>query len=70
MGDEKNMAMFCHLSALIGGLVLSWTGLPVGNIIGPLVIWLLKKDSMPLVNEHGKIAKGPDYAPPNLEGLY
>lgn len=24
----------------------------------------------PIFNEHGKIAKGPKYAPPNLEGLY
>ncbi len=48
--------MFCHLSALVGGLLLGWTGLPIGNILGPLVIWSLKKDTMPLVNEHGKEA--------------
>lgn len=52
--NEKNMAMSCHLSALIGGVVLSFTGLPIGNILAPLVLWLMKKDSMPLVNEHGK----------------
>ncbi len=52
--NEKNLAMFCHLAAIVGGLVFSWTGLPVGNIVGPLLIWLWKKDSMPLVNEHGK----------------
>lgn len=28
------------------------------------------KNGYPIFNEHGKIAKGPDYAPPNLEGLY
>ena len=28
------------------------------------------KDGQPIKNEHGKIAKGPDYAPPDLEGLY
>lgn len=27
-------------------------------------------DGHPIFNEHGKIAKGPKYAPPNLEGLY
>ena len=27
-------------------------------------------DGMPIFNENGKIAKGPKYAPPNLEGLY
>jgi predicted HAD superfamily Cof-like phosphohydrolase len=28
------------------------------------------KDGYPIFNENGKIAKGPDYAPPDLEGLY
>ena len=28
------------------------------------------KNGYPIFNEQGKIAKGPDYAPPNLEGLY
>lgn len=56
MATEKNLAMFCHLSALVGGVVFSWLGLPVGNILGPLIIWLMKKDTMPKVNEHGKEA--------------
>lgn len=28
------------------------------------------KNGMPIFNEQGKVTKGPDYAPPNLEGLY
>lgn len=40
--------MFCHLSALAGFIV------PFGNIIAPLVIWLVKKDEMPFVNDQGK----------------
>jgi hypothetical protein len=28
------------------------------------------KNGYPIFNENGKIAKGPDYAPPNLEGMY
>lgn len=56
LATEKNLAMFCHLSALVGGVAFSAIGLPVGNILGPLVIWLMKKDTMPLVNEHGKEA--------------
>jgi predicted HAD superfamily Cof-like phosphohydrolase len=28
------------------------------------------KDGMPIFNEHGKVTKGPDYTPPNLEGMY
>lgn len=27
-------------------------------------------DGQPIFNENGKIAKGPNYTPPNLEGLY
>jgi uncharacterized protein len=56
MATEKNLAMFCHLSALVGGVLFSAIGLPVGNIVGPLIIWLIKKDTMPMVNEHGKEA--------------
>jgi uncharacterized Tic20 family protein len=46
--DEQNWAMACHLAALSGFLV------PFGNIIGPLVIWLIKRAEMPLVDRHGK----------------
>ena len=46
--DEKTWAMLCHLLAL-AGLVI-----PLGNIIGPLVVWLVKKDQMPIVNDQGK----------------
>lgn len=41
--------MLCHLLAL-AGLV----GIPFGNILGPLIIWLIKKDEFPLVNQEGK----------------
>jgi uncharacterized Tic20 family protein len=46
--EELNWAMACHLAALSGFVI------PFGNIIGPLIIWLIKKDTMPLVNQHGK----------------
>lgn len=48
--DEQNWAMYCHLSALSGFVI------PFGNVLGPLVIWVMKKDTMPLVAEHGKEA--------------
>lgn len=32
--------------------------------------WSKFVDGQPMFNKQGKIAKGPDYAPPNLEGLY
>ncbi|MCD4680560.1 MAG: DUF4870 domain-containing protein [Bacteroidales bacterium] len=46
--DENKWAMFCHLSAF-AGLVF-----PFGNIIGPLIIWSLKKDEYPFVDDQGK----------------
>ena len=48
--EEQNWAMYCHLAALAGFVV------PLGNVLGPLVVWLIKKDTMPLVNQHGKEA--------------
>lgn len=54
--DERQMAMFAHLSALIGGLITSgWAG-SIGFFIGPLIIWQMKKDTMPFVNDQAKEA--------------
>jgi uncharacterized protein len=41
--------MLCHLTALFGMI-----GIPFGNIFGPLIIWLVKKNQYPYVNEQGK----------------
>jgi uncharacterized Tic20 family protein len=46
--EALNWAMACHLSALFG-LVF-----PFGNLLGPLLVWLLKKDTIPQVDGHGK----------------
>ena len=46
--DAKMWAMFCHLAALAGYL-----GIPFGNILGPLIIWLIKKDDFAFVNDQG-----------------
>jgi len=48
--DEKNWGMFCHVAALAGFVV------PFGNIIGPLVIWLIKKDLYGFVDYNAKQA--------------
>jgi uncharacterized Tic20 family protein len=54
--EERQWAMFAHLSALLGGLVTSgWAG-NIGFFVGPLVIWLMKKDTMPFVNDQAKEA--------------
>src|SRR5579875_2263993 len=49
--EERQWAMFAHLSALLGGLVTGW-----GWFLGPLIIWLIKKDTMPFVNDQAKEA--------------
>lgn len=54
--DEKMWGMLAHLSALAGGLVTSGWGGSVGFFIGPLVIWLMKKDTMPFVADQAKEA--------------
>ena len=43
--------MLCHISALAG-----FIGIPFGNIIGPLIIWQIKKNEFPSVDIHGKAA--------------
>ena len=54
--DERQWAMFAHLSSLLGGLLTSGWGGSAGFFIGPLVIWLIKKDTMPFVDDQGKEA--------------
>ncbi|HZS04450.1 MAG TPA: DUF4870 domain-containing protein [Blastocatellia bacterium] len=46
--DERTFGMLAHLSALSGYII------PFGNIIGPLVIWLIKKDQSRFVDDQGK----------------
>ncbi|MCZ7558375.1 MAG: DUF4870 domain-containing protein [Bacteroidia bacterium] len=46
--DAKTWGMLCHLAVFAGFLV------PFGNIFGPLTVWLMKRDSIPEVMEHGK----------------
>ncbi len=48
--DAKMFGMLCHLAALAGFVI------PFGNVIGPLVIWLIKKDEFPFVDDQGKEA--------------
>jgi uncharacterized protein len=48
--DERMWGMLCHLSTFAGYLV------PFGNILGPLVVWLVKKDEYAFVDDQGKEA--------------
>ncbi len=48
--EAKQWAMFLHFSLL--GIYI----IPVGGFIAPLIIWQLKKNELPIINIHGKIA--------------
>lgn len=50
-GGDYTMGMLCHLLSFVGFL-----GIPFGNILGPLVLWLVKKDEDPFVDDCGKEA--------------
>jgi uncharacterized Tic20 family protein len=49
--EEKTWATFTHLS----GLAL-YIGIPFGNVFGPLILWLIKRNEMPFVEDQGKEA--------------
>jgi uncharacterized protein len=49
----RRWAMLCHLAGFVGFLPI----LPgIGWILGPLIVWLIKKDQYPFVDEQGKEA--------------
>src|SRR5262249_28657126 len=48
--EERLWGMLCHLSALLGYFAL---GL---SFVGPLVCWLIKRDTSPFVDANGKEA--------------
>ena len=49
--DARMWAMICHLAGL-AGIVIPF----VGSIVAPLVVWQIKKDDYPFVDEQGKEA--------------
>jgi uncharacterized Tic20 family protein len=54
--EERQWALFAHLSILLGGLITTGWAFSTGSFIGPLVIWLVKKDTMPFVADQAKEA--------------
>jgi len=46
--DACMWAMLCHLASLSGYLI------PFGNLVGPLVVWLIKRDAHPFIDDQGK----------------
>ena len=54
--EERQWAMIAHLSALLGGVVSGGWGHSLACFVGPLIVWLIKKDTMPFVDDQGKEA--------------
>jgi len=51
--NARMWAMFCHLAGFAGLLPV----VPgIGCLLGPLVVWLIKKNEFPFVEEQGKEA--------------
>lgn len=48
--QERTLGMLTHLSALAGLIV------PFGSVLGPLVVWLIKKEESRFVDDQGKQA--------------
>lgn len=48
--EERTWSMVAHLSALLGAVI------PLGNLIGPLVVWLIKRNDSEMINEEAKEA--------------
>ena len=48
--EERAWALLCHISAFAGYVF------PMAHVVAPLVVWMLKRDQMPLVREHGREA--------------
>ena len=49
--EEKTHAMLCHLLSFT-----AYVGIPFGNVLGPLIMWLVSKDKSAFVDRHGKAA--------------
>jgi len=49
--EARKWAMICHLMALVGLL-----GNGIGFLVGPLIVWLIKKEDDPFIDEQGKEA--------------
>jgi uncharacterized Tic20 family protein len=49
--DARMWATLCHLAGFLGLL-----GIPLANVIGPFVIWLLKREQHPFIDDQGKEA--------------
>jgi uncharacterized Tic20 family protein len=49
--EARKWAAICHAVALVGLL-----GNGIGFLLGPLIVWLIKKEDHPFIDEQGKEA--------------
>src|SRR5438132_14309579 len=47
--DVRTWNVLCHATAL-AGVFVPWAG----HILGPLIVWLVKRNDSPEIDEHGK----------------
>lgn len=47
---DRQWAMGCHLIALCGIVV----AIPAANLLGPLILWLLKREDSAFIDDQGK----------------
>jgi len=50
---DKQARTYAMLAHILGFATFVF---PLGNILGPLIVWLIKKDEYPFVNDQGKEA--------------
>jgi uncharacterized protein len=48
--SERTWAALCHMVAFAGFVI------PFGHIVGPLAMWMLRREDSPLIDEQGKEA--------------
>ncbi len=46
--DDNTLGLVCHLLSLVGFAI------PLGNVLGPLILWLVKRGDSPYLDEVGK----------------
>ncbi len=49
--EERNWATICHLSGFAFFILP-----PIGHVVAPLILWLLKRHDSTFIDEHGKEA--------------
>jgi len=49
--QKRTWGMLCHLAAF-----LEFIGLPLGNIFGPLIVWMIFRDRSPFIDDQGREA--------------